>query len=58
MEAKPAFSLTGKVPVVYGGSYGIGKGICTTMSNAGATVVCVARNKEQGTYSFFCFFLY
>lgn len=48
MATTPVFSLTGKVAMVYGGSYGIGKGICAVLSNAGATVVCVARDKEKG----------
>lgn len=48
MATNSAFSLSGKVAIVYGGSYGIGKGICDVLSKAGATVVCVARNKEKG----------
>ena len=53
MATKPVFSLTGKVAMVYGGSYGIGKEICAVLSNAGAAVVCVARNKEKVTFDFF-----
>ena len=52
MATTPVFSLTGKVAMVYGGSYGIGKGICAALSNAGATVVCVARDKEKGIFGF------
>ena len=52
MATTPVFSLTGKVAMVYGGSYGIGKGICAVLSNAGATVVCVARDKEKGIFGF------
>ena len=53
MATKPVFSLTGKVAMMHGGSYGIGKGICAVLSNAGAAVVCVARNKEKVTFDFF-----
>ncbi|XP_066922673.1 3-oxoacyl-[acyl-carrier-protein] reductase FabG-like [Clytia hemisphaerica] len=42
------FDLTGKVAVVYGGSYGIGKGVAKVLSNAGAKVAVVSRNKEKG----------
>ena len=52
MATTPVFSLTGKVAMVHGGSYGIGKGICAVLSNAGATVVCAARNKEKGIFGF------
>jgi len=43
-----AFKLSDKVAIVYGGSYGIGKGICQVLANAGATIVVVARGKEKG----------
>lgn len=42
------FDLTGKLAIVYGGSYGIGKGCCEVLSNAGAKVVVVSRNTEKG----------
>lgn len=45
------FDLTGKVAVVYGGSYGIGQGVAKVLSNAGAKVAVVSRNKEKGQLS-------
>ena len=45
---KMPFDLTGKVAVVYGGSYGIGLGVAETLSNAGAKIAVVSRNTEKG----------
>ena len=44
------FDLTGKIAVVYGGSYGIGEGVSKVLSNAGAKVAVVSRNKEKGIF--------
>ena len=41
------FSLEGKVAIVTGAGRGIGRAIATTMSDAGAIVVAVARTKGQ-----------
>lgn len=42
------FDLTGKVAVVYGGSYGIGLGAAKALSNAGAKIAVVARDQKKG----------
>lgn len=44
--------MDNKVAIVYGGSYGIGKGISCAFSDAGATVVIVSRDKEKGIIFF------
>ena len=41
------FDLTGKTAVVTGAGRGIGEGIATTLSEAGANVVCAARSTDQ-----------
>ena len=51
------FDLTGKVAVVYGGSYGIGLGVAQALSNAGAKVVVVSRDATKGN-NFSSTFLY
>ncbi|HWQ80301.1 MAG TPA: SDR family NAD(P)-dependent oxidoreductase [Anaerovoracaceae bacterium] len=38
------FDLTGKTAVVFGGTGGIGRGICLTMADHGADVIPVSRN--------------
>jgi len=40
--------LDGKVAIVTGGSRGIGKQICLTLAQEGASVVVVARTEEEG----------
>jgi NAD(P)-dependent dehydrogenase (short-subunit alcohol dehydrogenase family) len=42
----PSFSLTGKVVVVTGASYGIGDGLARSLAAAGAEVVVAARSRE------------
>ena len=42
------FRVDNKVAIIYGGSYGIGKGISKILSKAGAIIIIVARNKEKG----------
>jgi gluconate 5-dehydrogenase len=41
------FSLEGRTAVVTGGSSGIGRGIATALTRAGASVVIVARGRER-----------
>lgn len=42
------FSLEGKVAIIVGGSRGIGEGIATGLSDAGAVIVVANRTQEKG----------
>lgn len=46
-RSQSLFSLTGKVAVVTGAGTGMGKHFAATLAEAGASVVCVARNLER-----------
>ena len=41
------FNLKDKIAIITGASQGIGKSIAKIFSNAGAHVVCLARNKKK-----------
>ena len=41
------FNLKDKIAIITGASQGIGKSTAKIFSNAGAHVVCLARNKEK-----------
>lgn len=43
------FSLEGKVAIIVGGSRGIGEGIATGLSDAGATIVVANRTSNKGS---------
>jgi NAD(P)-dependent dehydrogenase (short-subunit alcohol dehydrogenase family) len=42
------FDLTGRVAVVTGGTRGLGAGFATTLADAGASVMLIARDAERG----------
>ena len=41
-------NINNKVAIVTGASRGIGEGIARVFANEGATVICVARSKDDG----------
>ncbi len=47
MHIDELFNLTGRVAIVTGGATGLGKQIAEALSEAGASLVLCARNKER-----------